>query len=96
MRIVWSTRALERVLEAAEFADMSSNALDRFVTQVFEAVARLETFPRSGRIVPEIGDEDIREVLHRRLRVIYRLHPDRVEVLTVRPMRGQFDPDDVA
>ena len=38
---------------------------------MFEAVKRLEIFPRSGRIVPEIGQEDIREILFGSYRIVY-------------------------
>ena len=41
-----------------------------FVDNVFEAVKRLEIFPRSGRIVPEIGQEDIREILFGSYRIV--------------------------
>jgi plasmid stabilization system protein ParE len=50
-----------------------------------------------GRIVPEIDREDIRELLIQRHRIIYRLLPDEVEILTVhhgaRPLEG-FEPPD--
>ena len=42
---------------------------------IIASVDRLELFPRSGRMVPEIGDEAIREVLYRGYRIMhaYRL-----------------------
>jgi len=43
----------------------------------------LEQFPRSGRIVPEIRHDDIREVILQSYRIIYRVHPDEVEILTI-------------
>ncbi len=38
---------------------------------------------RSGRVVPELGDESIREVIHGYYRIVYRLRPDLVEIATV-------------
>jgi len=39
--------------------------------------------PRSGRTVPEIGNSDIRELIYRGYRIVYRLNGDRIEILTV-------------
>lgn len=37
----------------------------------FDVVERLELFPRSGRIVSEIGDESMREILYHGYRIVY-------------------------
>jgi len=47
------------------------------------AVSRLERFPQSGRVVPEVGDESLREVLYGNYRIVYRLYAETVEVITV-------------
>ena len=44
---------------------------------------RLIDFPQSGRIVPEIGDRSIREIILGNYRIIYRLRSEAVEILTV-------------
>jgi plasmid stabilization system protein ParE len=54
-----------------------------FATRVFRATDRLEDFPQMGRVVPEINRDDIREVIVQSYRIIYRLLPDEVEILTV-------------
>ena len=63
-----------------------------FVERVLQAADRLAEFPRLGRVVPEIGQEDIREGIVRSYRIIYRLLPGDVEILTVhhgaRPLGG--------
>jgi plasmid stabilization system protein ParE len=50
----------------------------------------LGRFPRRGRIVPEVGRPEIREIIHRSHRVVYRHSPRLVEVLTVRHGRRLF------
>ena len=40
-------------------------------------------FPCSGQIVPELGREEIRELLKGDYRIIYRVAEHRVEILTV-------------
>ena len=49
---------------AADFAEV-------FEEKVIEKIRPLERFPRMGRVVPEIGDEAIREVLYRNYRIVY-------------------------
>jgi plasmid stabilization system protein ParE len=48
--------------------------------------------PLAGRMVPEVGDPAIREVLLKSYRIIYRVEPKRILVLTVmeghRRLRG--------
>jgi plasmid stabilization system protein ParE len=44
---------------------------------------QLADFPMSGRMVPEYELKEIREVVERPYRIIYRLWPDRVEILAV-------------
>ncbi|HEU0014857.1 MAG TPA: type II toxin-antitoxin system RelE/ParE family toxin [Longimicrobium sp.] len=95
MKIVWSPLALERVVEIAEFiARDRPQAAARWADAVFASVLRLEQFPESGRRVPESPRSDLREVIHGRYRVIYRLDPDRVTVLTVRHGRQDLQSND--
>ena len=42
-----------------------------------------EDSPRSGRVMPELGDGAIREVIHGNYRIVYRLRHDLVEIATV-------------
>jgi plasmid stabilization system protein ParE len=45
------------------------------------------------RVVPELGRDDIREVLKRTYRIVYRVRGDRVEVLTISEGHRLFPPD---
>jgi toxin ParE1/3/4 len=47
------------------------------------AVERLEAYPLSGRVVPEVGDDTLREVLHGNYRIVYRVRTELVEIVTV-------------
>lgn len=53
------------------------------VRRVVAAVERLEEFPDSGRIVPELGLQHIREVIVGPYRVVYRRKSAEVEIATV-------------
>lgn len=82
MRLLWSTNALERLdAEARLIARHRPLAARRFLEQVRDAVARLADFPHSGRSVPELPGEMVREVVVGSYRVIYRAEPDQVLIL---------------
>ena len=56
---------------------------DLLVERIVAVAGRLEAAPRSGRVVPEIGDESLREVICGSYRIVYRLRGESVEIVTV-------------
>lgn len=93
MRVIWSPLAIERAYEAAaHIANDKPDAALRWLDGLFEATDRLEKFPQSGRIVPEIGLPEFREIVYRHAyRVVYRIEKTRVAILTVRNLAQRFD-----
>ncbi|WP_081622841.1 MULTISPECIES: type II toxin-antitoxin system RelE/ParE family toxin [unclassified Thioalkalivibrio] len=84
MKIVWSPLALERVEDIARYtSEDSPDAAVRWVDDLFAAVERLSDFPKSGRMVPEVGSPRIRELIFGAYRVIYSIK-DQFDILTVR------------
>lgn len=85
MNVTWSKEAGENLVEIEEFiARDSLERAVRFVDAMIDhAEAILADNPKSGRTVPEIGNPDIRELIYRGYRIVYRLNGDRVEILTV-------------
>jgi addiction module RelE/StbE family toxin len=82
--LVWSPESL-RDLESLRtyIAEDSPLYADLVVRRIVAAVERLRTFPESGRIVPERNAPHIREVIVEPFRVVYRLGPDAVAIVTV-------------
>jgi len=58
---------------------------ERLLREVVSQVERLAEFPESGRVVPEFGLAQLREVIHPPFRIVYRLVADRVRVVRVWP-----------
>lgn len=58
-------------------------AAEALIKRLVARVVQLETVPFSGRRVPEYPDDDLRELLLRPYRIIYRQRDERVEVVTV-------------
>ena len=54
-----------------------------FVRRLRMSVGRLHEFPLSGQVVPEVGENSIREILFGSYRLIYRLTESRVEMIAV-------------
>ena len=80
----WTPQAADDLEAIAEFISQDSpNYSSLFVLDVLYAVDRLIQFPKSGRVVPEINDPLVREVILGSYRIIYRVHQDLVEILTV-------------
>jgi len=85
MRIIWSPLAVERVSEIAEYiARDNPTAAEDWTDMVFGKVERLKSFPESGRIVPEIDNPRIRELIYSNYRIIYRIEEKQLSILTVR------------
>ena len=83
-KITWTDQAIED-LEAVciYIARDAPRYAELFAHRAFEAVERLENFPYSGRVAPEINQNDVREIILGSYRRFYRLLSDEVEILTV-------------
>jgi len=84
-RIRWSTEAAE---DLAGIHDHIARDSPRYAAatagRIVAAVGRLAEFPESGRVVPELGDPAVREVIVGAYRTVYEVRSDGwVEVLTV-------------
>jgi plasmid stabilization system protein ParE len=73
MKIIWSPLAITRINEIVDYiAEDSPEAARKWVDEIFNKIERIEKFPLSGRLLPEIDRKDIREILFGNYRIIYR------------------------
>lgn len=64
VEVRWTLQAAEDLESIADFISQDSPHYARlFVIDVLEAVERLSNFPKSGRVVPEVDDPIIREII---------------------------------
>jgi plasmid stabilization system protein ParE len=95
--VVWTEQALDDLDAVCSFiARDAPRYAEAFAARVFQATERLARFPRSGRVVPEMGEEPIREIIVQGYRVIYRLSGDEVQILTVHHgarLLGEIEPE---
>ena len=57
--------------------------LFNLLKQLIEHAELLSDKPRMGRAVPELANPDIRELLFKKYRIVYRLKANCIEILTV-------------
>ncbi|MEK6375736.1 MAG: type II toxin-antitoxin system RelE/ParE family toxin [Acidobacteriota bacterium] len=79
--VEWSESAISSVVEAAEYiAKDSPSYAAALVDKAEKAANSLFQFAERGRVVPEYGDESIRELFVGRYRLIYRVRGKRVVI----------------
>jgi len=93
VRIFWSPLAVDRLEDIFEYISKEDEiAAHKMITKIFKRVETLSKYPERGRKVPEANREEIREVFEGDYRIIYRIEPKKVSVLTVRNFK-QLLPD---
>lgn len=92
-QVRWTSQAIEDIESIAQFISQDSvHYASLFVSDILAAVERLESFPKIGRVVPEINDSAIREIILGDYRIVYRFKKDVAEILTVFHGGKLFDP----
>jgi addiction module RelE/StbE family toxin len=82
--IIWTLRATADLESIVEYISRDSEFYATAVARELIAAARsITTFAERGRMVPEYDDATVRQLIVRRYRLVYRVKPDRVEVLRI-------------
>ena len=85
MKIYWSPVAIERLEEIYEYISNDNiSAAQNLIENIFNKVESLVNNSERGRIVPESNREDIRELFEGEYRIIYKLDPKKLFILTIR------------
>lgn len=80
--VVWTARARDGLDEVlAYIAEDSPEAVEKVLDVVLGVADSLAFFSHRGRIVPEIGDQNIREVFVYSYRMIYEVLASEVRIL---------------
>ncbi len=85
MKIKWTQEALERLIDIEGFISIDSpERAAKFVDELIEHAEKVLTGKiRLGRMVPEISNPDIRELIFKKYRIVYRIVKNNIEILTV-------------
>lgn len=84
VKLIWSPQALDDLDATCEYiARDSKRYAASFAERVIELAESIPAHPLLGAIVPEYQQEDLRERLFQNYRIIYRVRPDVVEIVTI-------------
>jgi addiction module RelE/StbE family toxin len=85
MKVIWTQEAIAQLIEIEDFiANDSPKRAAEFVDEIINHVeAILPDTPSIGRMVPEINNVNIKELIFKKYRLVYRINKKNIEVLTV-------------
>jgi plasmid stabilization system protein ParE len=84
IKIVWSRRALSDIEEIISYISRDSEQYAvNFASKIVETIEKAGLFPEIGRIVPEYNDSELRELIYRNYRIVYKIKPQMIEIVTV-------------
>ncbi len=82
--VIWSTPARNDLKQIYDYiAKDSKYYATNVVEKIITKAENLNEFPEIGRVVPEIGDENVRELIIYSYRLIYEVVPDNVQILAI-------------
>jgi toxin ParE1/3/4 len=89
--VIWTEGALKDLDQAAEFIARDSKFYAAaFVREARQAARSLKRFAERGRVVPELGKPEIRELFIRRYRLVYKIEAAN-KIYVVRFIHGARD-----
>ncbi|HRG16121.1 MAG TPA: type II toxin-antitoxin system RelE/ParE family toxin [Pseudomonadota bacterium] len=96
MKVFWTPSARRRLkeIEAYIARENSADVAREVVVRILQRTLTLEQHPSLGTRLRHYADEDIRELLERPYRVIFRAKPEQVEIIAVLHYR-QLLPSDL-
>jgi toxin ParE1/3/4 len=84
MKAYWTDNSIGHLLGIYEYIARNSPVYaKRVVDRITRRSEQIAEFPLSGRKVPEYKSEDIREIIEKPYRIIYRIKSDQIDILAV-------------
>lgn len=84
MKTMWTPGARNDLKELVVYIRQDRPAAARRLAQrIRSQVTEAAEFPRAGRMVPELGDESIRERIVGPYRIVYRVESRRIVILAI-------------
>ncbi|NLD93420.1 MAG: type II toxin-antitoxin system RelE/ParE family toxin [Fibrobacter sp.] len=82
--IIWSPASLDDIDSIAEYiAKDSVYHASLFIDRLFDATGQLKENPQSGRIIPEIGKDNCREIIYGSYRIMYKIEKNKIWITGV-------------
>lgn len=94
-KIVFTKPAIADLAESVAFiARDNPQAAERFGNEIIAKAEKLDAFPMLGRVVPEFKIDNIREIIRRPYRIVYRVRESQIGRTSPRALcdDGAFHP----
>lgn len=81
----WTPQAIDDLEAIFQYISKDSRPTAKlFVEKIYYRVDQLQNFPLSGRAVPEIENKNIRELIYKNYRLVYKvIDNEHIHILTV-------------
>jgi len=84
MKLQWSETAKDDLVAIRDYiAEDNAVAAKNWIERLKTKARNIVHQPLAGRKVPELARDDIREIIEKNYRIVYRVQPDMVSILTV-------------
>ncbi|MFH0775006.1 MAG: type II toxin-antitoxin system RelE/ParE family toxin [bacterium] len=89
-KIIWSDLAKEHLREIDSYISKGDPFYSVvFIDKLIASVERIRLFPKCGRVVPEFGRDDLREIFFHKYRIVYSIKDDMIRILSI--VHGAMD-----
>ncbi|MBU0507059.1 MAG: type II toxin-antitoxin system RelE/ParE family toxin [bacterium] len=91
-KLIWTDKAandLRQILSFIQYDKLS--AATAFVKKIKKGVEKLRKYPQLGRIVPELCRKDIREIIVKNYRVVYKTDEKKIIIITIFEGHKEFN-----
>ena len=94
VEVIWTIRAVEQVEQIGSFIEKDSPFQSRRVVQlIIKETRKLKEFPKIGKMIPEVQEEQYRELRVFNYRILYKIIDEkRIAIVGVVHGSRLFDP----
>ncbi len=90
--VIWSESAKNDLKQIHDYISRDSKYYAKKAVQsILEKTASIELHPGSGRIVPELSDNNVREIFQYSYRIVYEISEDDIAILAIVHAKRDFD-----
>jgi toxin ParE1/3/4 len=83
-KVIWSPSSLDDIDAIAAYISRDSvYHASLFIDRLFKATDRLKQHPLSGRVIPEIGNQNCREIIYGSYRIMYLVEKNNIMITGV-------------
>ncbi len=80
VEVRWSPLAADDLESLIRYYEKKSPKFaQNLAKKIIVIIEKITQFPKMGRMVPESEKPDIREIIYRNFRIVYRLKKDKIE-----------------